>query len=113
MTRRKLMKEWQVYIVKYADDYQEVRIVPSKDVASPEGLQEFESDLREKATWFYPIGKVSSRPSKLGDSLEIASMKALVVAWEAAGAPKIHGRGAGPSPFESLEKDDDDSKTRR
>jgi hypothetical protein len=109
----RLLKEWQVYMAKYADGYEEVRIVPSEEVASPKGLQEFESDLREKATWFYPIGKVRSRAGKRGDSLEIASMKALVVAWEAAGAPKIHGRGAGPSPFESLEKDDDDSKTPR
>jgi hypothetical protein len=110
---RRLSKEWQVYMVKYADGYEEVLIVPSEEVASPQGLQEFESDLREKATWFYPIGKVNSRTIKLRDSLEIASMKALVVAWEAAGAPTIHGRGAGPSPFESLEKGDDDSKTRR
>jgi hypothetical protein len=102
------MSELHVYAVCYADGYEEVCFVAEKDLAEGGGVAVFESDLREKAKWFYPLGKIESEPTGRGDSLEIKPIKALWKAWEESGSPKVMGKGAGPSPF-GLMKDDHNS----
>jgi hypothetical protein len=64
-----------------------------------------EIELREKATWFYPLGEIESRSSGRRDSLDVKSIKALVDAWNERGSPKIIAAGAGASPFGSGKND--------
>ncbi len=102
------MNELLVYAVRYADGYEEVRLVPEEEVAGGGGVAAFESDLRETATWFYPVGKVKSRPNGRGGLLlPVKPIAALMKAWEQSGSPKIMGMSAGASPFEAMQHDDD------
>jgi hypothetical protein len=99
------MSKLHLYMVRYNDGYEEMLFAPDEEMKRPGAAEAFEIELREKATWFYPLGEIESRPTKRGDSLDIKSIKALVDAWNERGAPKITGAGAGASPFGSQNND--------
>src|SRR5580704_14292963 len=96
------MKEiFRVYMVCYADGYQEVSFLPVGDVLDSGRVEAFEADLREAATWYYPIGETESVDDGEGGLfMATAPMSALVKAWEERGSPKIQGAGTGRSPFQ-------------
>src|SRR5580704_444721 len=88
-------------MVCYADGYQELSFLPAGagDVLDSAGVEAFEADLREVATWYYPLGEVQSCRNRDGDlRLATAPMGKLIKAWKERGSPRIQGVGAGPSP---------------
>jgi len=90
------MSEIFVYQACYADGYEEVRILRGK-----RDLTAFESELRERTAWFYPIGKMEAQDEADGGfTLDFKALNELQEAWEASGSPKIAGLGEGPSPSE-------------
>lgn len=94
------MSEIFVYQACYTNGYEEVRFLHGD-----RGQTAFESELRERTVWFYPIGKMEAQDETDGGfTLDFEALTALLEAWEANGSPKIAGLGKGPSPSE----DEDD-----
>jgi len=100
------MSKLHLYMVRYNDGHEEVLFAPDELMKKPGAAEAFEMELREKATWFYPLGEIESRTTEGGDSIDIGPIAALVKAWNERGSPKISGAGTGACPFGSGESDD-------
>jgi hypothetical protein len=90
------MSEIFVYKACYADGYEEVRILRGN-----RELTAFESELRKRTAWFYPIGKMEAQDEADGGfTLDFKALTALLEKWKASGSPKMAGLGESTSPSE-------------
>lgn len=88
------MSEIFVYRVCFANEDEQIVIKRGN-----RELTAFESELRKKTAWFYPIGKMEAQDEADGGfTLDFKALTALLEAWEASGSLKIAGLSEGPSP---------------
>jgi hypothetical protein len=86
------MTELHVYVVRYADGYQEVRFFSNEEVVEAGGAAAIEADLREAAMWFYPLGRIKCQVHGNGDiEVPMKTLGALMDAWKQHGSPKRRG----------------------
>jgi hypothetical protein len=96
----KAMK-FHLYMICYADKYDEVRFFPADEVDREGGVKALELKLREDAAWFSPLGDIELHPDRRGNiGVRMTDIEELTNAWEERGSPKIIGKGKGPSPTE-------------